>query len=64
MEFIMPLQQGNNSFHISNTFEPVKAAKLTEPIFDPTTKSEEHDMPINGDEIVSSRLLLKKELDF
>ena len=42
----------------------IKAAKLPEPLFDPTTKSEEHDIPINGDEMVSQGVLLRKELDF
>ncbi|MGB8034357.1 MAG: phosphoribosylaminoimidazolesuccinocarboxamide synthase [Nitrososphaeraceae archaeon] len=47
-----------------STFEPVTAAKLIEPIFDPTTKSEEHDKPITESELVSSRLLSKKEFDY
>jgi len=47
-----------------NTVEPVTAAKLIEPIFDPTTKSEEHDKPITENEVVSSRLLSKKEFDY
>jgi len=47
-----------------NTVEPVTAAKLIEPIFDPTTKSEEHDKPITESEVVSSRLLSKKEFDY
>jgi phosphoribosylaminoimidazole-succinocarboxamide synthase len=37
---------------------------LTEPLFDPTTKSEEHDIPINAEEMVLDGILLKKELDF
>ena len=47
-----------------NTVEPVTAAKLIEPIFDPTTKSEEHDKPITENEVVSSQLLSKKEFDY
>ena len=47
-----------------STFEPVTAAKLIEPIFDPTTKSEEHDKPITESEVVASRLLSKKEFDY
>ena len=46
------------------TFEPVTAAKLIEPIFDPTTESEEHDKPITENEVVSSQLLSKKEFDY
>jgi phosphoribosylaminoimidazole-succinocarboxamide synthase len=46
------------------TVEPVTAAKLIEPIFDPTTKSEEHDKPITESEVVCSRLLSKKEFDY
>jgi phosphoribosylaminoimidazole-succinocarboxamide synthase len=49
---------------IPSNFEPVTAAKLSEPIFDPTTKSEEHDKPITEGELESSGLLSKKEINY
>jgi phosphoribosylaminoimidazole-succinocarboxamide synthase len=49
---------------LSGSFIPVKAAKLSEPIFDPTTKSEAHDLPITKEEIISSRLLSTKDYDY
>ena len=44
-------------------FKPVLAAKLPRPIFDPTTKSEEHDMPIGRQQVVSSGVLSGKDYD-
>lgn len=40
------------------------AAKIPEPIFDPTTKSMEKDLPISNREILSKGLLKEKELSF
>jgi phosphoribosylaminoimidazole-succinocarboxamide synthase len=40
-----------------SNFKPVLASKLPRPIFDPTTKSEEHDMPIGRDQAVTSGML-------
>lgn len=40
-----------------SNFKPVLASKLPRPIFDPTTKSEEHDMPIGRDKAVTSGML-------
>ncbi len=45
-------------------FSPVLASKLPEPIFDPTTKSEEHDVPIDRHTIVSSGVLRDDDYDF
>jgi phosphoribosylaminoimidazole-succinocarboxamide synthase len=45
-------------------FRPVLASKLPEPIFDPTTKSEEHDRPIDRNTIVSLRILSDNDFDF
>ena len=56
--------KGKTNILLPNSFLPIKAAKLPEPLFDPTTKSEEHDIPINGEEMVLDGVLLKKELDF
>ena len=49
---------------IPKNFHPIKAAKLIDPIFDPTTKSEQHDEPITKSDIVSSGLLSNKEFDY
>jgi phosphoribosylaminoimidazole-succinocarboxamide synthase len=38
--------------------------KLPEPIFDPTTKSEEHDRPINRHIVISLGILSDNEYDF
>ncbi|MCP8304209.1 MAG: phosphoribosylaminoimidazolesuccinocarboxamide synthase [archaeon] len=40
------------------------AAKISEPIFDPTTKSMEKDLPISKSEILSKGLLKEEELSF
>lgn len=49
---------------LADNFDPVVASKLPEPIFDPTTKSSEHDNPISKNEIISSNILSKKDFDF
>ena len=49
---------------LADSFDPVIASKLSEPIFDPTTKSLEHDIPISDNEIISSKILSKYDLDF
>ena len=45
------------------SFKPVLAAKLPAPLFDPTTKSEEHDLPISRDYAINLGLLSEKEYD-
>ncbi len=45
-------------------YKPILAAKLPAPIFDPTTKSEEHDIPISKNDIISSKLLSEREYDY
>jgi len=49
---------------LPSDFKPVLASKLPRPIFDPTTKSEEHDMPIGRQEIISSGILSGKDYDY
>ena len=44
--------------------KPELASKLSNPIFDPTTKSMEKDLPISKNEILSRGLLNKKELSW
>jgi phosphoribosylaminoimidazole-succinocarboxamide synthase len=52
------------TYSLPNSFRPVTAAKLIEPIFDPTTKSEEHDIPIGENEAIFSGILSKQEFDY
>lgn len=52
------------TYLLPNNFLPITAAKLIEPIFDPTTKSEEHDIPISGNEAISAGILSKQEFDY
>jgi phosphoribosylaminoimidazole-succinocarboxamide synthase len=52
------------NFAYLGNFKPVIAGKLPSPIFDPTTKSQEHDIPINEREIVSTGILSQKILDY
>jgi phosphoribosylaminoimidazole-succinocarboxamide synthase len=40
------------------------ASKLSKPIFDPTTKSQIHDVPISEDQILEQKILTKSELDY
>lgn len=49
---------------LSHNFDPVIASELSSPIFDPTTKSFEHDIPISENEIVSSNILSQHDFDF
>ena len=46
------------------SFRTVLGSKLPEPIFDPTTKSEEHDRPIDRHRVVSSGILSDNHYDF
>jgi phosphoribosylaminoimidazole-succinocarboxamide synthase len=67
--FYGSLLERYNTNQLGNTllpknFHPVMAAKLIEPIFDPTTKSEEHDIPISENEAVSYEILSKQEFDY
>jgi phosphoribosylaminoimidazole-succinocarboxamide synthase len=45
-------------------FKPVLAGRLPHPIFDPTTKSEEHDLPIDRKQALSMRLVSEKDYDY
>ena len=40
------------------------ASRLEHPIFDPTTKSQIHDVPISGDQILKQEILTKNELNY
>ena len=49
---------------LPSDFSPVLGSKLPQPIFDPTTKSEEHDRPIDRHRVVSSGILSDNDYDF
>ncbi len=49
---------------LPSSFRPVLGSKLPEPIFDSTTKSEEHDRPIDRHRVVSSGILSDNDYDF
>lgn len=49
---------------LPSDFKPVIAAKLPRPIFDPTTKSEEHDMSIGRQQAVSTGILSGKDYNY
>ena len=48
---------------LPNDISPELAAKLSEPIFDPTTKSA-HDVPVNRDEAITQNLVTSEEFDW
>jgi len=54
-------EQGEIS--LPNDISPELAAKLSEPIFDPTTKST-HDVPINRDDAITQNLVTHEEFDW
>ena len=49
---------------VRSDIKPVLASKLPSPLFDPTTKSMEKDLPITKKEILSKGLLKKEELSW
>jgi phosphoribosylaminoimidazole-succinocarboxamide synthase len=49
---------------VRSDIKPVLASKLPNPLFDPTTKSMEKDLPITRKEILSKGLLKKEELSW
>ncbi|MDP4189327.1 MAG: phosphoribosylaminoimidazolesuccinocarboxamide synthase [Bacteroidota bacterium] len=49
---------------LPNGFTPQLAAKLPTPIFDPTTKSETHDIPISKQDAIDKKLVTKEEYEW
>ena len=49
---------------LPNDFVPILAERLPSPIFDPTTKSEAHDLPVSRKDIENSRLISTREYDY
>lgn len=48
----------------TTNFTPIKAARLPNPVFDPTTKSEEHDMPVKREDAVQSGVISDNDFDY
>jgi phosphoribosylaminoimidazole-succinocarboxamide synthase len=57
-------KEGSLVIKFPSSFQPIIAAKLPQPIFDPTTKSEEHDIPIEEDNIINNSFMTRKEFDY
>ncbi|HET7643948.1 MAG TPA: phosphoribosylaminoimidazolesuccinocarboxamide synthase [Nitrososphaeraceae archaeon] len=49
---------------LTDKFRPRLACKLPEPLFDPTTKSLEHDSPISKNTIISSHIISEHDFDY
>lgn len=58
------LNKSANDNAISTNFTPVKAARLPNPVFDPTTKSEEHDIPVKREDAVRSGVISDNDFDY
>lgn len=54
----------NGEVEIPKNTDTSLAAKLPKPIFDPTTKSETHDLPINKKNAINRNLVTSKEYDW
>lgn len=54
----------NGEVEIPKKTDTTLASKLPQPIFDPTTKSETHDLPINKKDAIIRNLLTSKEYDW
>ena len=54
----------NGAIVMPKNIDTTVAAKLPEPVFDPTTKSESHDLPINKKDVVERNLVSSKEYDW
>jgi phosphoribosylaminoimidazole-succinocarboxamide synthase len=54
----------NKNTIFSSNLTPVKASRLPNAVFDPTTKSEEHDIPIKRDDAVRSGAVSDNDFDY
>ena len=50
--------------NLPGDYSPILAGKLPSPIFDPTTKSEEHDTPVSRREVTRSKILSGEDYDY
>jgi phosphoribosylaminoimidazole-succinocarboxamide synthase len=58
------LSRSTNDDIVLGNFTPVKAARLPNPVFDPTTKSEEHDIPVKREDAVRSGVISDNDYDY
>jgi len=58
------VSKSTNDNTISDDFTPIKAARLPYPIFDPTTKSEEHDIPVKREDVVHSGIISDNDFEY
>jgi phosphoribosylaminoimidazole-succinocarboxamide synthase len=58
------LSRSTNDDIVLGNFTPVKAARLPNPVFDPTTKSEEHDIPVTREDAVHSGVISDNDYDY
>jgi phosphoribosylaminoimidazole-succinocarboxamide synthase len=58
------VSKSTNDNTILGNFTPIKAAQLPNPVFDPTTKSEEHDIPVKREEVVRSGIISDDDFDY
>lgn len=56
--------EGHVGTSLPKDFEPVLASRLPQPIFDPTTKSEDHDKPITMNGALSAGLVTREEFHY
>ena len=54
----------NDDTVLPGNFKPIKASRLPNPVFDPTTKSEEHDIPVKRDDAVCSGVISDSDFDY
>ena len=54
----------SSDINLSNKFHPKLACKLPKPLFDPTTKSFEHDSPISKNSVISSDIISENDFDY
>jgi len=54
----------NGSASLPENTDTQMAAKLPNPIFDPTTKSETHDIPISKEQILAQKIVTAQEYDW
>jgi phosphoribosylaminoimidazole-succinocarboxamide synthase len=57
-------KQNETSLSLPTSFEPIQACKLPVPIFDPTTKSQNHDRPVSEQEIIGSGILSERDFEY
>jgi phosphoribosylaminoimidazole-succinocarboxamide synthase len=58
------LSKSSKDNAISGNFTPIKAVRLPNPVFDPTTKSEEHDIPLKKEDAVRSGIISDNDFDY